>query len=181
MRTLPLSLLVLSALRLTAFSQGAVFRSGDSFEMRLSGMPQEFSQDFAQMYTVSDDGNVQFPYIGNIHAAGLRPSQLAAAVQNRLIADKIFTTPTAIINLPAASRTVTIGGGVRSPHALPWSEDLTLSSAIMQAGGKTDFGNDKKVKVKREGKATIYNLRKADKDPTQNPKLLPGDEVEVPE
>ncbi len=33
----------------------------------------------------------------------------------------------------------------------------------------------------RDGKIQTFNLKKADKDPNQNPKLLPGDEVEVPE
>jgi polysaccharide export outer membrane protein len=70
---------------------------------------------------------------------------------------------------------------VRSPGAIPWSQDLTLSTALKRAGGQSDFGSISKIKVTRDGKVTVYNLKRAAKQPEQNPKLLPGDEVDVPE
>jgi protein involved in polysaccharide export with SLBB domain len=70
---------------------------------------------------------------------------------------------------------------VRAPQAVPWNNDMTLTNAITRAQGFADFANKKKVKLVREGKSAVFNLTRVDKDPTQNPKLLPGDEVEVPE
>lgn len=164
-----------------SFGQSAVLRPGDSFEMRLGGIPIEYAQDFAISYTVYDDGMIGVPLIGSVKAAGLSVGQLAKSVEQKLISEKIFTSPTVSITQQAQSRTVTIGGAVRVPQGLMWTSDLTLSAGIKRAGGFGDFGSKKKVKLIRGGKATMYNLTKADKDPSQNPKLLPGDEVEVSE
>lgn len=180
MRFFALALLAAFALAPAAFGQAAL-RPNDTFEMALSGMPVDYSAEFRAQYTVGDDGNIHVPYIGTIRAAGLTSSQLARAIERKLVAEKIFTKPTVMLMLAAQSRFVTVGGGVRAPQAVPWSADLTLSSAIKRAGGIGDFGSDKKVKVVREGKVGVFNLRLSGKDPSQNPKLLPGDEVEVPD
>jgi protein involved in polysaccharide export with SLBB domain len=109
----------------------------------------------------------------------LSTTQFARSVERKLIDAKIFTTPTVVVNLQPQSRFVTVGGGVRAPQTIAWTPDLNLSSAIKRAGGQSDFGNIKRIKITRDGKNTLYNLKKRDKDPSQNPKLLPGDEVEV--
>jgi len=157
----------------------AVFRIGDVFEMRLSGMPVDAAAEFALQYTVSEAGEVDIPYIGAMKAQGLSTTQFARSVERKLIDAKIFTTPTVVVNLQPQSRFVTVGGGVRAPQTIAWTPDLNLSSAIKRAGGQSDFGNIKRIKITRDGKNTLYNLKKRDKDPSQNPKLLPGDEVEV--
>jgi len=177
-----LTLLSLSLLLLCSrgFSQ-AVIRPGDIFEMRLTGMPIEFAQDFSGQYTVGDDGNVSIPLIGAVKASGLSATQVGQAIDSKLVAGKIFTHPTAVISLQPQSRTVTVGGAVRAPQAMAWAADLKLSSAIMRAGGVGDFGTKKKIKVARDGKIAYFNLTKADKDPNQDPSLMPGDVVEVPE
>ncbi len=180
MRFLFLLSVVLAILAPRGFSQ-AVMRPGDIFEMRLTGMPMEYAQDFSGQYTIGDDGNVSIPLIGAVKAAGLSAPQVGQAIDTRLIAGKIFTHPTAVIALLPQSRTVTVGGAVRAPQALPWAADLKLSSAIMRAGGVGDFGSKKKIKIVRDGKIAYFNLVKADKDPQQDPSLLPGDVVEVPE
>ena len=79
------------------------------------------------------------------------------------------------------SRFVTVGGAVHTPQAVPWTEDLTLSAAIMRAGGPTAFGNLKRVRITRNGEDSVFNLREAKDNPSQDPKLLPSDQVVVPE
>jgi protein involved in polysaccharide export with SLBB domain len=175
-----LFLLVFSLLGATSWGQ-AVLRPGDVFEVRLSGMPAEFAQEFFLNYTVSDDGTVDIPYIGQLRAGGETVTQFSRAMERKLIDEKIFTNPTVVLSLQPSSRFITIGGGVRSPGAIPWSQDLTLSSALKRAGGTSDFGNTGKIKVTRDGKVSVFSLKRAAKDPNQNPKLLPGDEVDVPE
>ena len=110
-------LLAVAALGATHSYGQALLRNGDIFEMRLSGMPLEFAQEFALQYTVSDSGGVDLPYIGTMKAAGNSTTQFARAVEKKLVADKIFTNPTAVINLQPSSRFVTVGGGVRAPQA----------------------------------------------------------------
>jgi polysaccharide export outer membrane protein len=177
-------LLILSLALLGLVSQGfsqAVMRVGDTFDMRLSGMPIDAAAEFAMQYTVSESGDVDVPYIGHVRALGLTNTQFARAVEKKLVDDKIFTMPTVVINLAAQSRFVTVGGGVRAPQPVPWTPDLTLSLAVKRCGGVSDFGDEKHIKVIREGKYSVYNLKKKEKDPSQNPKLLPGDEIEVKE
>ncbi|HEV7403744.1 MAG TPA: polysaccharide biosynthesis/export family protein [Chthoniobacteraceae bacterium] len=176
-----LLLLALGALLPCRSQAQAVMRTGDVFDLRLSGMPVEYAAEFATQYTVGDSGEVRIPFIGELKAAGTSSTTLARAIERKLVAEKIFTSPTAVITLNPASRFVTVGGAVRSPQAVPWTNDLTLSNAIIRAGGDNGFPNYRKVKLTRDGKATFYNLSRADKDPAQNPKLLPGDEVILPE
>jgi protein involved in polysaccharide export with SLBB domain len=172
-----LILLALGALLPGRSQAQALMRQGDIFDLRLSGMPIEYATDFASQYTVGDSGEVRIPFIGEMKAAGTSPTQLARAIERKLVADKIFTSPTAVITLQAASRLVTVGGAVRSPQAIQWTKDLTLSNALIRAGGDNGFPNYARVKLTRDGKVSFFNLKRADKDPAQNPKLLPGDEV----
>jgi polysaccharide export outer membrane protein len=175
-----LVLLILSLLGAKSFGQ-ATLRPGDVFGLRMSGMPADFAQEFMLTYTISDDGSVDIPYLGTMRAGGQTVTQFSRTLEKKLVDEKIFTNPTVVLELQPASRFITIGGGVRGPGAIPWSQDLTLSTALKRAGGTSDFGSTSKIRVTRDGKVTVYNLKRQQKDPTQNPKLLPGDEIDVPE
>ncbi len=171
--------LLLFTLGLSGQAQNMTLRTGDMFTMRLMGAPTEYTTEFTGEYTVAEDGTVGIPEIGAVKAAGLTPTQLARSIQAQLVQMKIFTKPVAEISVPQQSRLITIGGGVRAPGAQQWGPDMTLTSAVSRAGGASDFGDISKIKIRRDGKVTMFNLKKVDKDATQNPKLMPGDEVEV--
>jgi protein involved in polysaccharide export with SLBB domain len=190
MRTLCLFLILCSALamvapRCPAESVAITLRPGDVFDLRLEGVPDPYGRDFAGTFTVGDDGAVGIPLLNPkdpVKAAGLTAAGLAKAISDRLIAEKIFTHPLAVITLPNQVRSVSIGGpGVRQAGTVNWTPDLTLRSAINHVGGFSDYANQGKIKITRGGKSFVVNMKKADRDPTQNPKLEPGDEVEVPE
>jgi len=160
----------------------ATLRTGDIFEMRLSGMPAEYASDFNLQYTVGSEGTVSVPLVGEVRAAGLTASQLEREVESKLVGGKIFTHPTVLINIAQATRYVSISGGVRQPQRLQWSNDLTLSSAIGNCAGLSDFGSPKGIRIIREGKIFgMFNLTELQKDPAKDPKLLPGDQVVVRE
>jgi len=156
----------------------AVLRSGDSFDLRMTGMPIEDANMYALTFTIGGDGMVNIPLGGQIRASGLTQSQLEKAIENLLIREKIFIHPTAIINLPNQARFVTVGGEVRSPNRQPWSPDLTLIVAITAAGGPGDFGGDK-VDLIRNGQKTTYSLKKLKRTPTEDPLLMPGDRLDL--
>ncbi len=173
---------ILALLTPRLFSQAiATLRTGDVFDMRLSGMPAEFAQEFALQYTVGQDGTVNVPLVGEIKAAGLTGTQLERTIQNRLMGEKIFKQPTVIINIAPVARIVSVSGGVRQPQRLQWSPDLTLTSAIGNAGGLDEFSNGKGIRIIRESKVIgPFNWRDLERDPGLDPKLLPGDQVTVP-
>lgn len=180
--SLLLALLALLMPELRAAEAQATLRPGDIFEMRLTGMPADVVQDIALVqHTVGPEGTVNIPLIGKVKAVGLNATQLADAIEAKYIADKIFTKPTVIISVRQGERFVSVSGGVRAPQRVPWSADMTLSSAIGNCGGLSDFGSPKGIKLVREGKIVgIYNLKEIEKDPARDPKLLPGDQVTVP-
>jgi polysaccharide export outer membrane protein len=165
-----------------SFGATATLRQGDVFDMRLGGMPAEFATDFTLQYHVGPEGTVNVPLIGEVRAAGLTASQLEHNIESRLVTDKIFTHPTVLINVEQATRFVSVSGGVRQPQRLVWTPDLTLSVAIGNCAGFSDFASRKGIRLIREGRiAGVYNFNDLQKDPSLDPKLLPGDQVVVRE
>ncbi len=160
----------------------ATLRPGDSFEMRLSGMDALYSEEFTRQYVVDGNGSVNLPYIKSVAAAGLTSGQLERSIQQQLVAAKIFTNPTVNITLQTTARVVAVTGGVRQPQRLAWSPDLTLRTAVDLAGGMGDFAKPKGVRHIRGGKVIgTYDLRQLQKYPGDDPKVLPGDQVDVPQ
>lgn len=172
-------LLLLLLAAVTGAHGQAVLRKGDVFELRMSGMPLDQAQEFGFQYTVGEDGRVSLPYVGAVPAAGMTTTEVARTIERRLVAEKIFTAPTAIVNLPSGTLFVTVGGKVKSAQAVPWASDLSLSAAITRAGGPDDFGHLNNVRLTRDGKTHIFDLTKAEIDANQNPRLRPGDEIAV--
>lgn len=161
----------------TGSAEGAAFRAGEAFELRLSGMPVEDAAQFSQQFTIGGDGFINIPLAGQIRAAGLTQSQLERAIERKLVDERIFTRPTATIIVAPSARFITIGGQVRAPQRMAWTADLTLNSALVSAGGAGDFAGDK-VKLTRGGKVTIFSRKRLAKTPEEDPKLLPGDMIE---
>jgi protein involved in polysaccharide export with SLBB domain len=155
----------------------AKLRDGDVFEMRVGGVALEFSQDINQTYVV-DEGSVNIPMIGRVTAVGQSATQLASSIEKRFRDAKIFTSPTVNINMAQNPRTITVGGAVRSPGRQQWSQDMTLSQAIASAAGPSEYAEDK-VKIVRSGKMEMFSRKAIKKDATKDPKVLPGDFIEV--
>lgn len=150
-------------------------------ELHLSGMPPDDAQQFSSTpYTVSGDGQVNIPYAGALQAAGKTPSELERTIERSLIDKKIFRWPTATVNINTvvSARFVTVGGNVRQPGRIQWSADLSLMSAIAAQGGKGDFAGDK-IHLIRGGAITVYSHKKLEKDPSQDPRLLPSDQIDM--
>jgi polysaccharide export outer membrane protein len=146
--------------------------------MRISGIPAEDAAAFPTPITIGGDGMINITYAGQIRAAGLSQSQLEKAIEKRFVDGKFFRWPTVTINVMSQQRTVTVGGAVRAPGRQPWTADLTLMSALSAAGGPSDFASDK-VNVIRNGAATQYRVKQLKKNPSADPKLMPGDQVDL--
>ncbi len=92
-------------------------------------------------------------------------------------AERQHPTPAAGVN--STQRTVSIAGNVRNPQHIPWSSDLSLLKAIGIAGGM-GWQPVHKVFILRGEERMTVNLPPILKDSALDPKLLPGDQVEVP-
>jgi protein involved in polysaccharide export with SLBB domain len=163
-----------------AFGQ-TVLRVGDPIELRIGGVPNEEQQQVNNVYTVDSNGSVNLPYINKLRAEGLTPAQLAREIEDAYRANKIYTNPTITILMQPTSRFVNVGGAVRSPMRVPFTEDLTLLASINAAGGFNDFADQKRVRVLRRNQVKIYDVRQFRRDPSLDIRLQPGDRVEVPQ
>jgi protein involved in polysaccharide export with SLBB domain len=174
------SVLVLLGSVAMAFGQ-ATLRIGDPIELKIGGVPQDEQLQVNNTYVVDSNGSVNLPYINKVRAVGLAPSQLARDVENAYRANKIYTNPNVTIIMAAAARFVNVGGAVRQPSRVPFTEDMTLLTAINAAGGFNDFADQKKVRLLRGNNVKIFDIRQFRKNPEKDVSLQPGDRVEVPQ
>jgi protein involved in polysaccharide export with SLBB domain len=175
-----LVLLFLIGFGTLAFGQ-AVLRIGDPIELKIGGVPNEEQQQVNNIYTVDSNGSVNLPYINRVQAEGLTPAQLSRSIEDAYRANKIYTNPNITILMQPASRFVNVGGAVRTPMRVPFTEDMTLLASINAAGGFNDFADQKRVRVLRRKEVKIYDVRQFRRDPSLDVKLQPGDRVEVPQ
>lgn len=180
MRSLYFSSLLFFGLAAIAFGQ-ATLRVGDPVELKIGGVPAEEQAQVNNIYTVDANGSINVPYVNKVKAEGLTPAQLARSIEDTYRANKIYTNPNITILMQPTSRFVNVGGAVRAPSRVPFTEDMTLLAAINAAGGFNDFADQKRVRLLRGSEAKVYDVRQFRRDPSQDVKLQPGDRVEVPQ
>jgi polysaccharide export outer membrane protein len=98
-------------------------------------------------YLVDVNGNVEIPRVGVIKAEGLKKSELEATVKSKL--QQELNSPGVVVRF--MNFRITMLGELGAPGILNIpSEKLTVLEAIGMAGGVTEFGTIKNVKVLRE-------------------------------
>ena len=137
--------------------------------------------------TVSPDGTVTFPYIGNVAVKDEPLMAVQRTVQSKLAA--VMQNPVVSISLKESkSRIFYLYGEVAKPGPYPIQEGLTVVRAISMAGGFTKYGSANNVKVLRQkpdksGNQTIkINLKAAmNGDGREDLKIQAGDVITVQE
>jgi len=138
-------------------------RIGDRVSLRIV-------EDRDKVYSldVQDSGDIVTPFLTLVKASGLTCKQVAFFMKREL-EKQYFQQATVIIALEKAVRTnrsglddmgyITIYGQVarQGRYELAPEEDLTVSQAILRAGGLAQFANAKKVKLIRKvpGKGSV--------------------------
>ncbi len=122
---------------------------GDVFKMEIVG-----EKELPTEYQIASDGSVDLPYINRLQVQGLEPQQIAQRVRERLIAEKILTSPDVIVSVAVYnSKRITILGQVQKPGSFPHQSGLTLMQALSLAGGFNGIANQDKVVLTRQTKA----------------------------
>jgi len=106
---------------------------------------------------------------------------LQSSVESAYKSQQIYTNPSITIAVPNSARFVDVGGDVRGPQRVSFTADLTLLGAITASGGFTEYADQSKVRLLRDGKVIMVNVKDVRKDPTKDIKLKPGDKIEVPQ
>lgn len=135
--------------------------------------------------TVSPDGSITFPYIGNVQVKGMTLEKVQEEIQKRL-ANGYMKYPVVSVSLrECRSRKFSVSGDVFRPGMYSIVEGTTVLEAISIAGGFAGYGPASQVKVLRPKKDKGYisiqvNIEAAiNGDSTQNFFIQPGDIIEV--
>ncbi len=135
-------------------------------------------------YRVSASGDIQFPFLGMVRAAGLTPRELSRHLEAELSRD-YFVKPEVLVSVKEYRVDyVIVIGQVNRPGNLPLSPEqrMDILDAIARAGGLTRLAKNE-VEFIRDGKREKLSLDrlKKESDPAKKIWLRPGDILEVKE
>jgi protein involved in polysaccharide export with SLBB domain len=151
----------------------AQLRSGDSLNIALQGVP-DASTNTVQL---DEQGLISLPFIGALKAAGLSTSELSQRIRETYVSKKIYTTVD--VSVSVTERYIYVGGEVQRPGRIVWTPDLTVAKAIQSAGGFTLYAKETAVNLVRENAAYPIDVKLAQRNPAQDPRLVPGDSLQV--
>ena len=160
--------------RIPEASSSALLRPGDSLGIALQGIPDPSTHDVQ----IDDQGVITLPYIGGITAAGLTASDLSTSIRQTYISQDYYKTIN--VSVSVTERFVYVGGEVQRPGRITWTPDLTMGKAIQAAGGFTLYAKERAVNVVRDQAAYTLDAKLAQRSPSEDPRLLPGDSIQVP-
>ncbi len=169
---------------------GEVLKEGDSFELRFV-----YNPELNLGVRIRSDGKISLPLLGEIQAAGLRPSELYQQLRKgyrqhitdpdvallvgpdtakKLFADETFIS--VILSKPA-DQEIFVGGEVHSPMLVKFEGQISVLQALMQAGGVKETGDLSQVVVLRRGQFEQTNWLQADLSNPLSGKSLENDLV----
>jgi polysaccharide export outer membrane protein len=134
-------------------------------------------------FVVDQSGNVQFPYAGNVHMAGLTAEQ-AQAVLKRALVKTAYNNPQVTLRVASyRARQVYIDGEVHTPGELSLNDlPMSLYEAISRAGGFTSAADQSRMILTRGNE--VYGLSLplliASGDDPKRIQLRNGDLLHVP-
>ena len=152
----------------------AQLRPGDSLTVALQGVPDPSTNNVQ----IDEQGLITLPFIGAVRAAGTTPAELSQRVRETYLNRRIYTAVD--VSIVVTERFVYVGGEVQRPGRIGWTPDLTVAKAIQAAGGFTLYAKENAVSLVRDQAAYSVDVKAARKDPSRDPRLVPGDSLQVP-
>lgn len=125
-------------------------------------------------FTVSDNGTLSLPLIGDVKAIGRTPREVISDIEAKL-ADGYLRQPRVSLDV-LTYRPFYILGEVSKPGEYPYSSGLTALNAVARAEGFTYRANKKKIFIKRFNETTEREY-KLDSGVV----IYPGDTVRIGE
>ncbi|MFY9923843.1 MAG: polysaccharide biosynthesis/export family protein [Opitutaceae bacterium] len=148
-------------------------RQGDSLTVAIIGVPDPSTNSVQ----IDDQGIISLPYIGTIRASGETAGGLTQRIRDAYVTKKIYTSVD--ISVSVTERYVYVGGEVEKPGRIIWTPDLTATKAVQAAGGFTLYAREDKVGIVRNQVLYQVDIKLAQRNPSQDPKLEPGDSIDV--
>lgn len=133
---------------------------------------------------IRGDCRITLPLIKEVEICGLTPTEVQDVLTERL--SKFIAAPDVTVTLTGLnSRKVYFIGNVKRPGGMVLNGPITIAQALNDAGGLSEFANDKKVTIMRmkDGKQVpyIFNYRAYLHGKTNEGNILlePGDTIIV--
>jgi polysaccharide export outer membrane protein len=141
--------------------------------------------DLTKQITISPDGKIYYPLIGDVQVAGKTVKQVREEVSKRL--EKFVTdAQVSIILLKTQYYKIYVVGKVNKPGEFLVGRPANVMQALAMAGGLTPFASPSKIVILRKvggAEQTLpFDYKTVSKGDflEQNITLLPGDVVVVP-
>ena len=113
-------------------------------------------------YLVDNDGNIEFPILGQVHVAGSTVDQVSNHIKE-LIAPYMQEGADYVVNTNIDNFEVTVMGEVKRPNTFTISRPkLTILEALAMAGDMTIYGKRDNVKLLREMDNGEYEIHELD-------------------
>lgn len=151
----------------------AQLRPGDSLTVALQGVPDPSTNNVQ----IDEQGLITLPFIGSIKAAGTTLAELSQRVRETYLSRRIYTAVD--VSIVVTERFIYVGGEVQRPGRIGWTPDLTVAKAIQAAGGFTLYAKETAVSLVRDQTAYSVDVKAARRDPSRDPRLVPGDSLQV--
>jgi polysaccharide biosynthesis/export protein len=109
-------------------------------------------------FVVDQAGDLNFPYAGTIHVAGLRTEEVQKRLSTQL--EKYFVKPQVTVRMASyRAHAVYVDGEVRSPGGVAVNDvPMSLYEAISRAGGFSDTADQSDLVLVRDGASWRVNL-----------------------
>ncbi|MCE9522372.1 MAG: polysaccharide export protein [Alphaproteobacteria bacterium] len=129
--------------------------------------------DLSGEFVVDSSGVLAAPFLGQILVKGMTLRELEAAYGGKLRDAQILRDPR--VNAEVTSfRPIYVLGEVKKPGQYAYVSGMTVQKAVALAEGYTYRASESTVDITRGG-------RKLTLDVTPQTKVLPGDEIRIPE
>ena len=146
------------------------------------------NQELSTSVVVRPDGTITMPLVGDVRALGRTPSQLKVVLAGKVSQFvKLDASQITVAVNEVRSYKFTVSGEVGRPGIIQNSTYVTVTEAIMMAGGFTRFANPDKIVILRKGKdkkirkiPIVFRHIENGKRPDMNIVMIAGDSMQVP-
>lgn len=142
--------------------------------------PQLAARDFH----VSSSGEISYPYLGGIRAAGRTTVEVMREVKEKLEADYLVNAQVLVSVRDYRKQQISVIGQVNKPGLIdiPPERKLTVMQAIAVAGGLNPRARTSNIQLTREGRPEPMRFSLDElKDPEKAVYVEAGDVIFVPE
>ncbi len=135
-----------------------------------NGFSNNVGENIMQKYLVDNDGEIDFPVLGNIKVAGLTKKEVEAYLRGRL---SVYLKEDPLVNVRMVNYKISVIGEVAHPNTYTiTNEKVNVLEALALAGDMTIYGKRKNVKLMREGEngeRNVYTIDLTDKNLIHSP------------